>query len=52
MVTKTDKINQSEKAKLIKNLTAHQVDLDKICYTSSLKPSSMDELKRRIEKGL
>lgn len=52
VVTKLDKVNQSEKAKLNKHLFDVDVPKENIYYTSSLETRSLDKLKSAIEKAL
>ncbi len=52
VVTKVDKVNQSEKAKLNKHLKEMNVSSDIIYYTSSNEPRSLDKLRSAIEKAL
>ena len=52
VVTKVDKVNQSEKAKLNKHLKEMNVASDIIYYTSSNEPRSLDKLRSAIEKAL
>lgn len=46
--TKEDKINQSEKAKLLKHLDSMGVEKDEIIFTSTLKPRSIENLRNKI----
>ena len=50
VVTKVDKINQSEKAKLLKHLKQSEVSEDRIYLTSSLETKTLSKLKSAIEK--
>ena len=52
VVTKVDKVNQSEKAKLNKHLKEMNVSSEIIYYTSSNEPRSLDKLRSAIEKAL
>lgn len=52
IVTKTDKVNQSEKAALLKHLKSLTIDVDHLFFTSLLKPKSLDSVKVAIEKAL
>lgn len=52
VVTKVDKVNQSEKAKLNKHLKEMNVSSDIIYHTSSNEPRSLDKLRSAIEKAL
>ena len=52
VITKTDKVNQSEKAKLNKHLSSLSINQEVIYYTSSLETRSLDKLKSAIEKAL
>lgn len=52
VVTKTDKINQSEKAKLLKHLKEMEISEEMIYLTSSLDNKSLQKLKSGIEKAL
>lgn len=51
-VTKIDKINQSEKAKILKNLKEKEIEIDNkyIFYTSITKKDSLNKLKSFIEQ--
>ena len=51
VLTKVDKINQSEKAKLEKHLKEVNLHFDKF-YTSILKPHSFDPIKSYIERNI
>ena len=46
--TKVDKVNQSEKAKLLKHLKEIGVEKDEIIFTSTLKIQSFEALKNKI----
>ena len=46
--TKEDKVNQSEKAKLLKHLGEVGVEKDEILFTSTLKKRTFDVLKNKI----
>ena len=46
--TKVDKINQSEKAKLLKHLKEVGVELDEIIFTSTLKNRTFENLRNKI----
>ena len=48
--TKVDKINQSEKHKLIVSLESIGVKKEEVVFTSTLKTHTFDSLKREIEK--
>ena len=52
VITKVDKVNQSEKAKLNHHLESIGVTTNKICYTSSKVAKSLTSLKGIIEKAL
>lgn len=52
VVTKTDKVNQSEKAKLLKHLKEVGVSSDITFLTSSLVARSLNPLRGAIEKAL
>ena len=52
VVTKIDKVNQKEKAKLLKHLSESGIDSGKIYLTSSLETKSLNKLKSDIEKAL
>ena len=52
VITKTDKVNQSEKAKLNKHLAGLSITSEVIYFTSSLESRSLDKLKSAIEKAL
>lgn len=52
VVTKVDKVNQSEKAKLFKHLETQDIPLERIYVTSSLDKRTMTKLKSGIEKAL
>ena len=52
VVTKVDKINQSEKAKLMKHLKESEVSEDRIYLTSSIESKTLSKLKSGIEKAL
>ena len=52
VITKTDKVNQSERAKLNKHLSSLSIAQEIIYYTSSLETRSLDKLKSAIEKAL
>ena len=52
VVTKVDKINQSEKAKLLKHLKSSNIDEEIIYLTSSLESKTVNKLKSGIEKAL
>ena len=52
VITKTDKVNQSEKAKLNKHLAGLSIEPQVIYFTSSLETRSLDKLKSAIEKAL
>jgi len=52
IVTKTDKVNQSEKAALLKYLKTLTIDVDHLFFTSLLKPKTLDSVKVAIEKAL
>lgn len=50
VITKVDKINQSEKAKLKKNLLANNIDENEIIYVSSLTKNGINSLKSTLNK--
>lgn len=52
VVTKLDKVNQSEKSKLNKHLKEMGVNPEIIYYTSVNEPRSLDKLRSAIEKAL
>ena len=52
VVTKSDKVNQKEKAKLEKHLKESYVDMSKIYMTSSLENKTVIKLRSGIEKAL
>ena len=52
VITKVDKINQSEKAKLLKHLKEMEIEDDKIYLTSSLDNKTLTKLKSGIEKAI
>ena len=52
VVTKLDKVNQSEKSKLNKHLKEMNIPNELIFYTSVNETRSLDNLKRAIEKAL
>ena len=52
VVTKLDKVNQSEKSKLNKHLKEMNISNELIFYTSVNETRSLDNLKRAIEKAL
>ena len=52
VVTKLDKVNQSEKAKLNKHLNTMQIPTNNVFYTSINNIRSLDNLKSAIEKAL
>ena len=52
VVTKSDKVNQKEKAKLEKHLRESNVDMSKIYMTSSLDNKTVIKLRSGIEKAL
>lgn len=52
VITKFDKLNQSEKSKLNKRITDSNIPKEKILYTSSLKTNGLDLLRQSIEKML
>ena len=52
VVTKVDKINQSEKAKLLKHLKESDVSEEDIYLTSSLQAKTLNKLRSGIEKIL
>ena len=52
VVTKTDKINQSEKAKLLKHLKEMEIEIEKVYLTSSLDNKTLTKLKSGIEKAV
>ncbi len=52
VVTKVDKVNQSEKARLLKHLKEMEIDVEKVYLTSSLDNKTLTKLKSGIEKAL
>ena len=52
VITKVDKINQSEKAKLLKHLKEMKIVENKIYLTSSLDNKTLTKLKSGIEKAI
>ena len=52
VVTKSDKVNQKEKAKLEKHLRESNVDMSRIYMTSSLETKTVVKLRSGIEKAL
>lgn len=50
IITKVDKVNQKEKFALVKHLKEMNVEEDKLFYTSSLQPRTIESLKTAIEK--
>ena len=52
VITKTDKVNQKEKAALNKRLKAQDFSNECVFYTSSLDNKGLNELKKGIEKSL
>ncbi|MBO6261952.1 MAG: YihA family ribosome biogenesis GTP-binding protein [Bacilli bacterium] len=52
VITKTDKVNQKEKAALNKRLKEREIPFEQVYYTSALKSGSLDLLKKGIEKSL
>ena len=52
VITKVDKVNQSEKAKLNHHLSSLGVNVNQISYTSSKEVKSLASLKGVIEKAL
>ena len=52
VVTKLDKVNQSEKSKLNKHLSKMDVPQELVFYTSINETRSLDKLKSAIEKAL
>ena len=52
VITKTDKINQKEKAALDKRIKEKEIPTSQVFYTSALKSHSLDLLKKGIEKNL
>ena len=48
VLTKLDKINQSEKAKLLKHLNEVGIEKDEIIFTSTLKQRTFDVLRNKI----
>ena len=52
VITKTDKVNQKEKAALNKRLKEKGILFEQVYYTSALKSGSLDLLKKGIEKSL
>ncbi|MFA7032231.1 MAG: ribosome biogenesis GTP-binding protein YihA/YsxC [Bacilli bacterium] len=52
IITKTDKVNQSEKAALLKHLKTLAIEVDHLFFTSLLKPKTLDSVKVAIEKAL
>ena len=47
--TKIDKINQSEKHKLITSFKEHNIDPNSVVYTSTLKPRSFEALRNILQ---
>ena len=52
VITKCDKVNQKEKAALNKHLKEMELTNEQVYYTSALKTSSLELLKKGIEKSL
>lgn len=52
VITKVDKVNQSEKAKLLKHLKEMNIIEEKVYLTSSLDNKTLTKLKSGIEKAL
>lgn len=52
VLTKCDKINQKEKAKLLKHLKDKSIGLDEVIFTSSFNKTNLNQLKGIIEKHL
>ena len=52
VITKIDKVNQKEKAALDKRIKENGIPFSQVFYTSALKTSSLDLLKKGIEKNL
>lgn len=52
VITKMDKINQSEKSQLMKRLKALEIEANNIYFTSSLQTKSLHNLRSAIEKAL
>ena len=52
IITKTDKVNQKEKAALNKRLKAQEFNSECVYYTSSLDNKGLNELKKGIEKSV
>ena len=52
VITKTDKVNQKEKAALNKRLTVEGFDKERVYFTSSLNNDGLNLLKKGIEKAL
>ena len=52
VITKSDKVNQKEKAKLEKHLKESNVDMSRIYMTSSLENKTVVKLRSGIEKAL
>ncbi|HPY79426.1 MAG: YihA family ribosome biogenesis GTP-binding protein [Erysipelotrichaceae bacterium] len=50
IVTKVDKVNQSEKHALVNRLKEKNITEDALFYTSSLRPKTIESLKSAIEK--
>lgn len=50
IVTKVDKVNQSEKHALVNRLKEKNITEDALFYTSSLRPKMIESLKSAIEK--
>ena len=50
ILTKVDKINQSEKHKLNQNIKSVGVNLEDVIYVSVLKPRTFDILRNTLEK--
>ena len=52
VITKTDKVNQKEKAALDKRLKENNIPFAQVYYTSALKAETLNLLKKGIEKSL
>ena len=50
VITKTDKLNQSEKAALNKHLNEYHIPAEQVFYTSSVQPKTLVSLQKAIEK--
>ena len=52
VVTKSDKVNQKEKARLDKHLKESNVDVSRVYMTSSLEVKTVSKLRSGIEKAI